>query len=607
VVGLLASKTETAFAQSDTTPPTTTATLNGTVGLNDWYTSGVGVNLSASDLESGVASINYRLDEGEWQREEFLGTLNRIQNPSFEDGDFFWIDKWNHPYYPLWRALLYQSWEAKFGSKSAAILIFSSGNYYWHNRSHYAVVEPAKIYTASVWVKTAVLVGDGASLSVWAIKSSGPDELLVESQKISGNNDWTRLALTFSPPVDSQGVYLRLSASGRWGFVFWDGASLVEEGETGVSFTVGTSGQHNLEFDSVDHAGNEETPHQTVNLKIDTSAPGGWQNFEAVETLNNHTFQCRIDVSDTVSGLDVSEAAYQYTYDGGQTWSNWLTDVTVSPNIDGSATVQLTTGDVDFHDSNWQVGKVIRFRIADLAGLQGVSPDQNLFGAWMKTTGGDVYANGNISMSTSGPEPSAEGLIQVSGSSISNFSSVNNWEIKMYPSLTKLSYAEWQEKFPTTTPLPQGKLPLFNGRYFAGDGDFVVDSQTIPDGLSTTENLAAVVFVGGNLIIRTDLTVRPSSVILFIVGGDVRIAKSVEKVSASFLLDGNFDTSYDGAPPQKQLVVEGLVVAEKLILRRSLSGQDNLTTPAEVFVYPGQIINLSPYLGEGAMGWREIR
>jgi hypothetical protein len=364
-----------------------------------------------------------------------------------------------------------------------------------------------------------------------------------------------------------------------------------------------------LEYYAVDNVGNEEIPHQTLNFKIDTSAPGGWRNFSATRTLNDHTFICGIDVSDFTSGLDVSTAAYQYTYDGGQTWSDWLTNVTVVPFVDGSATVRITTPDIDFHDSHWEIDKVIRFKISDLAGLEGFSPDQHLFGAWMRTTGGDVFADGDVTMSASGADPNVEGIVVTSGSQIDNFSSAQNWEVKSYPPISKPAYAGWLEKFPTATPLPYGRLPLTSGRYFAGGGDFVLDSQTIPSGpggdLASTADLATVIFVGGNLIINTDFETHPSSVLLLIVGGDVRIAKNVERVGASFLADGNFDTSYDGSPPQKQLVVKGLAAAHDFIFRRSLSGKDNLTEPAEIFEYPAKIINLAPYLGEGSISWRE--
>jgi len=592
------------FAQSDTTSPLTTATLSGTQGQNDWYTSGVDVHLVADDLESGVHSIHWKLDDNDWQEEEFLGTLNRIQNPSFEGGGLFYIDNWNHSGQPFWEALFLRSWYSKFGSRSARIIIFGSGNYYWHNRNYYSPTEASKIYTASAWVKTEALSGDGAYLAVWGRDIDGSDGLIAETSKISGTQDWTRVSLSWTMPAGYDGVFLRLSASSGWGSVWFDGVSLYEEEETGVSFAVGESGEHTLEYYAVDNAGNEEIPHKTVDFKIDTSAPSGWRNFETVQSGNNHTFICSIGVSDSVSGLDSSTAAYQYTYNGGQSWSTWLTDAVV---VSG----RITTPAIDFHDSNWEAGKAIRFRISDMAGLQGVSPDQNLFGAWVKTTSGDIYSGGNISFSALGSESNAEGVVTASGTSIDGFTSTQNWEIKSYPQIARRNYDQWQEKFPTTTPLPYGRLPLESGSYFAGDDDFVVDAQTIPAGpggdLASTENLAAVIFVGGNLIINDDLEVHPTSVLLFIVGGDVRISQDVTRIDGSFLFDNSFDTSYDGVPPQEQLVINGLAAGGEFIFRRSLSKDGNLTQAAEVFNYQAKIINLAPYIGEGSISWKEIR
>ena len=48
----------------DTTPPTTMATTTGTLSKNGWYTSNVLITLTATDTESGVASITYSLNSG---------------------------------------------------------------------------------------------------------------------------------------------------------------------------------------------------------------------------------------------------------------------------------------------------------------------------------------------------------------------------------------------------------------------------------------------------------------------------------------------------------------------------------------------------------------
>ncbi len=51
----------------DTTAPATTASLAGTLGNNNWYTSNVTITLNASDSLSGVASTSYTIDNGSSQ------------------------------------------------------------------------------------------------------------------------------------------------------------------------------------------------------------------------------------------------------------------------------------------------------------------------------------------------------------------------------------------------------------------------------------------------------------------------------------------------------------------------------------------------------------
>ncbi|MDI6916569.1 MAG: right-handed parallel beta-helix repeat-containing protein, partial [Thermoplasmatales archaeon] len=50
----------------DTTAPTTTYMIDGTMGDNGWYVSDVTLTIAAADETSGVAYIEYRIDGGEW-------------------------------------------------------------------------------------------------------------------------------------------------------------------------------------------------------------------------------------------------------------------------------------------------------------------------------------------------------------------------------------------------------------------------------------------------------------------------------------------------------------------------------------------------------------
>jgi len=54
------------LGMSDSTPPTTSFSLIGTLGSNGWYTSSTTVNLQGSDSGSGVYQTWYRVDSGSW-------------------------------------------------------------------------------------------------------------------------------------------------------------------------------------------------------------------------------------------------------------------------------------------------------------------------------------------------------------------------------------------------------------------------------------------------------------------------------------------------------------------------------------------------------------
>ncbi|HEX9244831.1 MAG TPA: hypothetical protein VGA35_01600, partial [bacterium] len=51
----------------DTLAPASTAALSGSSGVGNWYVSSVGVTVSATDSQSGVATIQVRTDGGAWQ------------------------------------------------------------------------------------------------------------------------------------------------------------------------------------------------------------------------------------------------------------------------------------------------------------------------------------------------------------------------------------------------------------------------------------------------------------------------------------------------------------------------------------------------------------
>jgi len=77
----------------DTEPPTTTSSLFGNEGDDDWYTTSVTVELSATDTGSGVAHSSYRVNEVSWDDYSMPFTIGTEGTNTVE---YYSIDKANN-------------------------------------------------------------------------------------------------------------------------------------------------------------------------------------------------------------------------------------------------------------------------------------------------------------------------------------------------------------------------------------------------------------------------------------------------------------------------------------------------------------------------------
>ncbi len=602
-----------AFA-SDTTSPVSSITLSPASpdGLNGWYISPIDITIAADDLESGVQSINYKLDSGSLVTQNFNNNLNLVQNPSFEDAGLplsLW-DKTNDDSNATFSQDTISA--PSLGTKSARIDALLGSWHGFNNLSNYAVATPLQNMTASVWIKTTNVTGS-ANFKVYTVYTTGSGtntELISSSASVSGTTDWQKISLNFvANNTNTIGVYIDLGIEGA-GSVWFDGVSISSAlTQASVNFVVSSNGIHTLEYYSVDHAGNTETPHLTSNFKIDTKTPTRWTNFTLTQAGNDHTFIVSIKVTDSTSGLDVSTAEFQYSVDQGATWGyypnllncgggfieGWKQGST-NPNIDGSKTVTLSTPAIDFCNSNWATTKKIRFRVTDMAGNIGQSSDFTINGSWMQVNDGDIHSNNSISMQAN----STVKYLVGASSDINNISSTNLWFLEDYGKLPFDNYDTWYSRYLTTTPLPNGKLPLVSGKYRV-NSDFTIASSTIPSGLSSTQNLSAVVFINGDLNINQNYSLHATSGIIFIVKGDITVASSVSAIDGFYLTDGLFDIGASST----QITISGGVQADEFNIKRSLNGNQNSNNPAEIFVYlPKYLVAGKAQLGsESKVTW----
>lgn len=636
--------TDTVDAQPiDITPPTTTHTLNPATpdGNNSWYVSPVQVQLNATDLESGVKNINYRIDGGNWQTIDFSNTANLAPNASFETSSgstTTGIANWEGTLVDPEVTYSKDNGNYAPGYAGASAKINATGGT-WHGINHrasFAATSPFDNMTSSVWLKTDSVTGT-ANYRIYAVIPDGSGgytyQLLTQSATVSGTTDWTLVTLDFTVSVSgATGVYMDIGLSGP-GTLWADAATITTSLENiSTSFTIASdNAAHTVEYYSTDFSNNVETHSCTspkvrcIEFKLDQTPPGNWRDSGATRQIGGgsssvHRLWVFITVDDATSGLSTTSNIYQYltsrnptfghysnllgcnsTWNANQ-WRGLLDGV----DANGDTTAQLRTQRTDFCDSNWKDCKEVRFYAEDRAGNIDTK-DICLNGPWIKVRGhGHVRANANIDMVSEANEDNTDSLIEVGGNSIEFFTSAEDWRIFNSPVPPVEGYTELYEQVTgTKTSISTGADLVSSTGLYEINGDYTIDNQSTPNNYdSATFN--QIVFIEGNLSIDNDIEVSASSTALFIVSGDVYIDKAVNTVGIAIFADGDLYSAYnigDGEATQT-LNLNGMYSADEIKLQRTLQGTQNNDTPAESFEFePKYMIQLREFFDESTVEW----
>ncbi|MCX8174140.1 MAG: DNRLRE domain-containing protein [Thermoplasmata archaeon] len=326
----------------DTTPPTTTATIVGTMGANGWYTTAVSVNLSATDSGIGVDKIYYRINSGSWL--EYTGNIS-IANEGWYNISYYAKDK-------VGNTETTKSTTVKVdlaAPSTAAYLTGTQGANEWYvspvtltlqasdtasgiNRTYY------KLNTSFQWLTyTAPVTYTNDSyytVEFYSIDFSGraetPKSINFKIDKTSpnttcqltgtaGEGGWflSEVTVRLNRNDNNSGVYetyYRLNSSDNWMLYTQE-------------FVVSEEGIYNLEYYSIDDAGNNEGVRQTA-VKIDLTPP-----VVKVNITGNLTYSGWYNTNATVNitGMDLSGISQiLYRIDGGN-WENYTTGVKISP------------------------------------------------------------------------------------------------------------------------------------------------------------------------------------------------------------------------------------------------------------------------------------
>lgn len=607
------------IAQTDTTAPSTTYSLSPASpnGDNGWYVSPVQIQLDATDLETGVKTIYYRVNNGSWKSQNFAGTQNQIANASFEltgstsTGASGWETTLEDPEAAYSHSLTDSA--PGFGDKSVYIEATGGAWHGIHNKNNLITVLPYDNMTASVWLKTENATG-GAKFKIY---SANYDEgsyiysLIDESNTLVGTNDWTKVALDFTvsdPNADA--VYIDVGIIGP-GNLWIDAVSLstASQNSTATFAVSSDNSNHQVEYYAVDYAGNQENSscvspkNNCIEFKIDQTPPGNWSNIGSERRSGNaHQLYVFTDVFDETSGLKTSGGnvnKYQYTthkfpefgyYSDlnrcrNRDWESggWV-DLGEGVDSDGDNSAYLETQRTEFCNSNWKVCKDVRFYAEDMAGNSDTK-QWCLKGPWVQVVGeGIVRSNNNIDMGGEGNGENTDGLIELGGYAADAFTTTKGWKAA---NLQKQNTPDYDELINMTTKekIELAETLSTSSEVFEHSGDFEIDSGNIPGNYSN-EVFDQIVFVDGDLLISSNIEIGSNSTALFIVSGDVQIDKDVEYVGIAILADGDLETAYNFDPDTEQvntLTMQGIFVANTIIFQRTL--ENNEDNPAEYIIF----------------------
>ncbi|OGC46302.1 hypothetical protein A2V49_00360 [candidate division WWE3 bacterium RBG_19FT_COMBO_34_6] len=623
---------------ADVTSPTTTYTKNpaNPNGNNGWYITPVNFELNAIDLESGVKEIHYKIDDNPWQIVSFSDSLNLVTNPSFE--------------IPGSTSTSMQGWEVTINDgqashsrdtgeyltgyeTSSARIIASAGP--WHginNKDLFAVAEPFGNMSASLWMKTSNVVGN-AYFIIYIVSQDGLGNItysqISQSDMLTGITGWTKLSTNFVVnDANAIGVYIDfgLNSSGT----IWVDAASISESTTSTSTNVSivTDGSnHTLEFFSVDNANNSEfslcPATNCARVSIDQTPPGNWHDSGAYRSLGGaeHELFVFTNVDDPASGLSTNTNNYMYTVDDHPDFGHyanllhcntaWKSGESIQleeyPLTPGLKTFLLTTQKTDFCNSNWKICKTVRFFAEDMAGNDN-SKDFCINGPWIKIRGeGIVRSNQNIDMIAEPEEDNTDGLIELLGNMIDFFSSTTDWIVKPSPTPQDFTYSDYFNKVGSKTTL-NDTLIASTGVYYK-NGDFEISNQSLPNDYDEND-FDQVVFINGNLRINSGITISENSTSLFVVSGNVEIAKAVEYVDLAIFSDQDIYTAYDINPDEatKTLYLKGLYSADKIYFQRTLQGTNNQKDPAVDITYePKYLLQIRDIFGKNYVIWKLVK
>ena len=323
----------------DTTPPETSSSLSGTSGSSGWYRSSVTVTMTATDSGSGVASTYCRVGGGAWT--EYLAPFSVTGQGTFNI-EYYSIDNQGNAEAPKGASI-----KIDVTSPSTTLgLSGTSGGYGWFISEVGLSISASDALSG---VQSSFYRVDGGTwvryLPGASISAEGPHQVDYYSTDVAGNSESTK---RISVPIDRSAPASAAVLEGVEGNEGWYlgpvSVSIVADdpfsGTAAQSFSldggewqeylapfdVTSPGQHRLEFNSSDLAGNSEAA-QAITFSIDPEPPTSSADVRGTSGQDGwyvSSVDVEINASDALSGL----LGIQYSLDGGP-WENYTSIITI--------------------------------------------------------------------------------------------------------------------------------------------------------------------------------------------------------------------------------------------------------------------------------------
>ena len=344
----------------DTVAPVSTASLSGTAGAGQWYSSPVTVTLSATDDLSGVLAIHFQLDGGVWQT--YSGAVV-VQGEGAHTVGYYATDNSGNN-----EAIRTASANIDTVAPSSAVQVQGTrapdGSYIGSANITLAATD------ASSGVQTVQYRLDGGAWHSYSgvvlLSGNGQHAIDYAATDVAGNVEATKSSVVRisasvgSPPVTTMNVIGTLGANG-W-YVSDITITLQASSPSGAALTTAYSvdaggwttytqsfvvseGRHTLAYQSLDAAGYVETVHSSE-IDVDLTNP-----ILGVPSPSGRVTTSDVTVSwsgsDGASGI----ARYEVSIDGGAFESVGLSTSVTRSMASGSHRVDVRAFDNAGHQS----------------------------------------------------------------------------------------------------------------------------------------------------------------------------------------------------------------------------------------------------------------